>query len=162
LEDLAFRQPRMNIMNKSLCGLALVVMLSGPAYAQISSDDAIDLLQEYPAAKLDTLCPKIPFMTWFKSVVGGSAKLQWEVNDCGEQTGVPAVDQQRDLPVCLEVSADLPDNRKVGVAVWVGTEKKGLTDTPAVYDIYLQLAGQFYHIRRLSDLPKTLQQIQKK
>jgi hypothetical protein len=151
----------MNIMNKSLCGLALFLLLSGLASAQISSDDAIDLLEEFPAAKLDSLLPKTPFLTWFKSVVGGSAKLQWEVNDCGEQTGVPMVDQQRDLPVCLEVSADLPDNRKVGVAVWVGTEKKGLTDTPAVYDIYLQLAGRFYHVKRLSDLPKSLRQYQR-
>jgi len=150
-----------NIVNKSLCGLALFLLLSGPAIAQISADDAIDLLEEFPAAKLDTLLPKTPFLTWFKSVVGASAKLQWEVNDCGERTGVPMVDQQRDLPVCLEVSADLPDHRRVGVAVWVGTERRGLTDTPAVYDIYLQLAGQFYHVKRLSDLPKSLRQSQR-
>jgi hypothetical protein len=152
----------MNMTKKTFYAVVLTIVLSSFSYAQISSDDAIDLLQDYPAAKLDSLLPKTPFLTWFKSVVGGSTPLQWEVNDCGERTGVPMVDQQRDLPVCLEVTAALSDNRRIGVAVWVGTESKGLTDTPAVYEIYMQIAGQFYHIKRLSDLPKTLQQSQKK
>lgn len=149
-------------MKKLISCIALTIALSGATYAQITSDDAIDLLQDYPVAKLDSLLPRAPFLTWFKSVVGGSTPLQWEVNDCGERSGIPMVDEQRDLPVCLEVSAVLPDTRKIGVAVWVGTERTGLTDTPAVYEIYLQVAGQFYHMKRLSDLPKALQQTQKR
>ncbi|MCX6134003.1 MAG: hypothetical protein NTU47_09350 [Ignavibacteriales bacterium] len=143
-------------MKTTITILGLVVLLGGPAYAQITQEDAIDLLEQYPAAKLDSLLPKTAFLSWFRSVVGSEAKITWEINDCGEQTGVAAVDQQRDLPVCFEISALLPDRRIVGVAIAVGTERKGLTGSPAVYNIYLDTGKGTLHIKRLRDLPQAL------
>jgi hypothetical protein len=144
-------------MKRALTSLALILLLSYPAYSQITQEDAIDLLEQYPAASLDSLLPKTAFLNWFRNVVGSTAKITWEINDCGEQTGVPAVDQQRDIPVCFEISATLPDRRVIGVAIAVGTERKGLSGAPTVYNIYLDTDKGTQHIKRLRDLPQALQ-----
>jgi hypothetical protein len=143
-------------MKKTLIAFTLIVLLRGSAYSQITQEDAIDLLEQYPAAKLDSLLPRTHFLSWFKTIVGADAKITWEVNDCGEQTGVPAVDQERDIPVCFEISAVLPDRRIIGVAIAVGTEKKGLTGAPTVYNIYMDTGKGTQHIKRLRDLPQIL------
>jgi hypothetical protein len=133
-----------------------ILLLGAPAYSQITQGDAIDLLEQYPAARLDSLLPKTAFLSWFRDVVGSDAKITWEINDCGEQTGVPAVDLERDIPVCFEISAVLPDRRTIGVAIAVGTEKKGLSGAPAVYNIYIDTDKGTQHLRRLKDLPQAL------
>jgi hypothetical protein len=142
--------------------LTFVLFLSAPVSAQVTLEDAIDLLGQYRVSRLDSLLPRTPFLTWFKSVVGTSAKIEWEINDCGEQTGAPAIDQQRDIPTCLEVTAVLPDQRKVGVAVVVGTERKGLSGLPVVTSVYLESGGEIFHLKRLSDLPRAIALSQKK
>ena len=144
------------MVNRALRITMIAFVFHSLANSQVTLEDAIDLLGQVPAASLDSLLPKTAFLDWFKSTVGPDAKIQWEINDCGEQTGVPAVDQQRDIPVCLEVSAILPDRRTVGVAINVGTERKGLIGDPVVYNIYLQGNGPIQNIRRLRDLPRAL------
>jgi hypothetical protein len=137
-----------------LCSALMLGAL--PTVAQITQEDAIDLLEQYPAAKLDSLLPKTAFLSWFKSAVGADAKITWEINDCGEQAGAPAIDQGRDFPVCFEISALLPDRRVVGVAIAVGTEKKGLTGTPSVYNVYIDTGRGTLHLKRLRDIPQAL------
>jgi hypothetical protein len=147
----------MNVMIKRMLRITVIVFLfQSLANSQVTLEDAIDLLGQVPASSLDSLLPKTAFLHWFKNTVGPDAKLQWEINDCGEQTGVPSVDQQRDIPVCLEVTALLPDRRTVGVAINVGTEKKGLIGDPSVFNIYIQGSGPIQHVRRLRDLPRAL------
>jgi hypothetical protein len=150
---------------KTLFLFILSLALSWSARSQISQEEALSLIDDTPVSQLDSLLPKFPktaFPVWFKNLVGPSAKIDWELNDCGEMTGVPQVDQERDIPTCLEVSALLPDQRKVGVAILVGTERKGLTDSPAVYNVYLEAGGEFYPLKRLTDLPRALDLTQKK
>lgn len=143
-------------MNKALVTLAISLLLTIPVTAQITQEDAIDLLEQYPAARLDSLLPKTAFLGWFRNIVGSDAKITWEINDCGELTGVASVDQGRDLPVCFEISALLPDRRIVGVAIAVGTEKKGLSGAPSVSNIYIDTGKGTMHIKRLRDLPLAL------
>jgi hypothetical protein len=133
-----------------------VFVLAVPAAAQITQEDAVDLLEQYPAARLDSLLPKTAFLSWFKESVGPGARITWEINDCGEQAGAPAIDQGRDFPVCFEISALLPDRRVVGVAIAVGTEKKGLSGTPAVYNVYIETGRGTLHLKRLRDIPQSL------
>jgi len=141
--------------------VVLTLLISTAAMSQITQEDAIDLLEQYPASRLDSLLPKTAFLTWFKEIVGASAKITWEINDCGEQSGVASVDQQRDIPVCFEISAVLPDRRTLGIAIAVGTERKGLTGSPAVANIYLETDKGTLHIKRLRDLTRILTPPQK-
>ena len=143
-------------MNRVLIVLSVLIVLAFEAAAQITQEDAIDLLEQYPAARLDSLLPKTAFLTWFKNVVGTEAKLTWEINDCGEQTGDPVMDQGRDFPVCFEISALLPNRTIVGVAIAVGTEKKGLIGAPAVYNIYINAGKGNLYLKRLREIPQAL------
>lgn len=143
-------------MRNLLSAFAITLLFCSAANGQITQEDAIDLLEQYPAARLDSLLPKTAFLTWFKEVVGATAKITWEINDCGEQSGVPSVDQQRDMPVCFEISAILPDRRIVGVAIAVGTERKGLSGSPTCYNIYVDTGRGTLHIKRLRDLPRAV------
>jgi hypothetical protein len=45
----------------------------------------------------------------------------------------------------------------LGIAVAVGTERKGLTGSPGVVNIYLETGKGTMHINRLRDIPKILQ-----
>ena len=136
--------------------LAVVLLPLGFAHTQITQEDAIDLLEQYPAAKLDSLLPKTAFLGWFRAVVGTEAKITWEINDCGGQTGVASVDQGRDIPVCFEISATLSDRRVVGVAIAVGTEKRGLSGDPTVSNIFIDTDKGTLHLKHLRDIPKAL------
>ncbi len=149
-------------MKRASTIVALILLLGGPTYSQITQEDAIDLLEQYPAARLDSLLPKTAFLSWFRGIVESTATITWEINDCGEQTGVPAIDQERDIPVCFEISALLSDRRIVGVAIAVGTEKKGLSGAPAVYNIYIDTGKGTQYIKRLRDLPQALRLTQKR
>jgi hypothetical protein len=143
-------------MKSAIIAFMFILLLSAPAFPQITQEDAIDLLEQYPAARLDSLLPKTAFLSWFRDIVGSDAKITWEINDCGEQTGVPSVDQGRDIPVCFEISAVLTDRRIIGVAIAVGTEKKGLSGAPAVYNIYIDTGKGTQHLGRLKDIPPAL------
>jgi hypothetical protein len=141
---------------KSICFLALILFVSEYAIAQITADQAIGLIDQLPASRLDAALPRTPFLNWLKELVGPAAKIQWEMNDCGELTGVAAVDEERDISVCMEATIDLTEGRRVGIAIRVGSEKKGLTDSPAIANIYLEAAGDVVYFKKLSELQQAL------
>ena len=105
--------------------------------------------------RLDPRLPRQRFDRWFKEIVGPSAKIEWEVNDCGEQTGSPA-DKGRDFPFCAQAEATLPDGRKAVVRISVGTFKRGLSGEPKLFDAFIEREGQFYTIKQLGDLSERL------
>ncbi|HEY7182121.1 MAG TPA: energy transducer TonB [Blastocatellia bacterium] len=107
------------------------------------------------ASDLDEALPDRPFASWFNEVVGQKAGVVWQLTECGEQPGAPDK-TGRDLRACAEINANLPDGRKVFVAISVGTFKKGLTGKPTFFRAVIEQNERFYQVRRLSDLPKTL------
>ncbi|MBO0862188.1 MAG: energy transducer TonB [Chloracidobacterium sp.] len=116
---------------------------------------AISSAQEMSASDLDKALPDRPFASWFNDVVGQKAGVVWQLTECGEQ--ISAQDKTgRDLPACAEINANMPDGRKVFVAISVGTFKKGLTGKPSFFRAVIEQNELFYQVRRLSELPKTL------
>lgn len=69
--------------------------------------------------------PNQAFAPWLRGVVGTLPEIQWEVNDCGEQTGNPALDKGRNFPICAEAQVNLGGKRKLFVSLSVGTFKNG-------------------------------------
>ena len=124
--------------------------------AQISADQAIGFIDQLPASKLDPALPRTPFLSWLKELVAPAAKMHWEMNDCSELTGVAAVDEERDISVCLEATIQLSESQKVGIAVRIGTERRGLSDTPTVANIYLEAGEEVIYFKHLSELQKAL------
>ena len=135
---------------------ASILLLVGSARAQISADQAIGFIDQLPASKLDPALPRTPFLEWLKELVGPTARIHWEMNDCSELTGVAAVDQERDIAVCIEATIHLSESQKVGIAVRIGTEQKGLSDAPAVANIYLEAGEEVVYFKHLSELQKAL------
>jgi hypothetical protein len=150
------------VSRRFLSLIVLLLSLSGSAFSQITSDKAIGLIDELPVSRLDSSLPKTPFLLWLKELLGGAPDIQWELNDCGTITGVPAIDDERDLPYCMEASVVLTGQRVLGIAVFVGTEKKGLTDKPRVANIYIETDGDVTYFKRLSELEQVLKVTGKK
>ncbi len=120
--------------------------------AQVSEDSAIDYVRKLSPSVLDSTLPKGQFSTWLKDILGNDDSVAWEMNDCGEQTGVPAVDSARNIPVCVQVIVHMADGRSCGIMISIGTVHRGLIGSPGVFDIYLEDHGKFRTIHRLSEL----------
>lgn len=116
---------------------------------------AITYLQQLPASKLDDHLPGRAFGSWFDQTAGARAGIQWQVTDCGEQTGTEA-DRERDFPLCVEAIAVLPDERKAVIDVQVGTFNRGILGEPRLYFAVVEYKGEFYSAERLSELPAML------
>ena len=104
---------------------------------------------------LDPTLPNVQFSTWFRNLVGSKAKIVWEVNDCGEQTGSPG-DDQEDIPMCAEATAELSGEKKVVVSIAVGTLRKGVFGKPVLFWAIVERGGVMRDARKLSDLAKLL------
>jgi hypothetical protein len=146
----------MSLHRKLVFSFALCLLISGSVMAQITADQAIGFIDQLPASKLDPTLPKTPFLIWLNELVGPAAKIHWEMNDCSELTGVPAVDDERDISVCIEATIQLSESQKVGIAVRIGTEKKGLSDAPTVANIFWESGDEVVYFKRLSELQKAL------
>ncbi len=146
----------MSVHRKFVSFIALNLFIYGCTTAQISADQAIGFIDQLPASKLDPALPRTPFLNWLQELVGPAAKIHWEMNDCGELTGVAAADDERDISVCIEATILLSESQKVGIAVRIGTEKKGLSDAPTVANIYWEAGEEVVYFKRLSELQKAL------
>ena len=116
---------------------------------------ALSLVQAMPASKLDAELPNRSFANWFEQVIGAKAGVVWQLTECGKQFIAPN-ETESDLPACAEMTAVLPDRRRVFITISVGTFKKGLNGKPAFFGAVIEQNEQLYTVRRLSDLPEML------
>ncbi len=86
--------------------------------------------------------------------MGPDQSYTWELNDCGEATGNPEVDRQRDMPMCIEARAKGPVEleTETSVIVQVGTEHLGLLTKPVLRGIVQQEGDDITDIKNLHDL----------
>ena len=143
-----------------MIGIARIVglwlLLPGLLFAQIENSKAIEQVQKFSAAELEKGLPKMPFADWFAKLAGEENKVEWEVNDCGEQTGDPKQDRKRDIPACVSAWAELPDNREVLVNVIVGTFGKGVLGQPRLRTVAVRTGEKWNPVKRLTDLAEEI------
>jgi hypothetical protein len=143
----------MAILLNILCVAALLLQADPSAQAR-----AVDAVKQVRVRVLEPALPAEPFEAWLRSVIGG--QWTWEVNDCGEQTGDPAVDRQRDLPFCVEARATTRSVRGVdslvGVQIGVGTERTGIHGNPRVRWIYIEEGSSLGEVPSLAALPEAV------
>jgi hypothetical protein len=111
--------------------------------------------KQVSAKALDPELPEQPFADWFQSVVGKDTKVEWESNDCGEQTGDPKT-TPADPPICGQASAKLSGARTVTVMIAVGSYRKGVTGDPAVFFVGIDVENTFEPVDKLHQLPAAL------
>jgi hypothetical protein len=119
----------------------------------------IALVKSTPVSKLDTALPAVRFDQWLRTEAGADARYQWEVNDCGEQTGAPG-QNANEIPTCVEADAWLKDGREIVIMIAVPTSENagasGQKQPLVVYFALLVTAREKIDIKQLSDLPAAL------
>ena len=129
-------------------------LLGSAIMAQSHETQVVNYARRIKASTLDSSLPRTSIEEWFRSVVGPKAKISWETNDCGEQTGAP--EPAKTDPMCAQVEAKLEDGREVGIFIGVGTFRRGIFGKPKVFYVYLNDGGPVRHISALAELPTLL------
>jgi hypothetical protein len=124
--------------------------------AQSQEQTIISYAQNIQASDVDSTLPKQPIEVWLLSLVGSEATISWEVNDCGEQTGLKRYSSSIDPPTCAQITSELTDGRMVGIQIIVGTYKKGITGKPEVFLIYVENQGEYKSTSKLGELQSLL------
>jgi hypothetical protein len=75
--------------------------------------EALKATKQTVVRSIDATLPAITLERWLQQQLGPRVEIVWEVNDCGEATG-PSADQARDLPFCVEASAQVSGGRNPG------------------------------------------------
>ena len=124
-----------------------------PLRAELDDLEAEEHVKKLPVSLLDSKLPKEPLGTWLVRAAGPKSKIFWEVNDCGEPSGDPAADDDRDFPACVQASIFVPDGREFGVLIMIGTWNTGITGRPSVRQVYWAEGQQTHNLPRLSAIP---------
>ena len=146
-------------MQKIILGFSLLLLVSA-LYAQSSPEEkkekeTIQHAKGLLVSTLDRSLPKVS-LEYFLKYESAGAPIHWEVNDCGEQTGDPAVDKDRDLPTCVEADFDV-DHRAITIFIAVGTLNEGISGAPALFSATVaEPDGKVKSLRQLGELPKEL------
>jgi hypothetical protein len=146
--------------------LTVIVMFTFlPSKAQNDKRDAaaIAYAKRFSAFRLDSKLPPRRFGEWFRQIVGRTTKINWEVNDCGEQSGNPAADKGRDFPMCVEAIAEKSNGIKINVSLVVGTFKRGIIPgKPQIWYAGIGKNDKWYEVTYLRDLSSKLKEIESK
>jgi TonB family protein len=115
---------------------------------------AISRVQQLNVSHLDSSLRERALSSWLQQVVGPRAGMSWQLTDCGEQAASSG--SVAEVQACVEMSALLPDERKVVVLTWVGDFKRGLFGTPKIQFAIVEEKGEIFEAPRLGDLPRML------
>lgn len=121
-----------------------------------AGDEYVKKAKMLSARQFDSALPDQPLEIWLRSNIPKQYKMVWGeyLTDCGEGTGT-AADRDRDLPLCAEV--ELKEGSKVRgyLALFVGTQKRGLLkEEYGLYFGHLEHNGARHEFKKLSDLLK--------
>ncbi len=111
---------------------------------------AVEAAQRSSVHTIDTTLVDERFDAWFRKAVGPDAKISYELNDCGESTGSPS-DTARNMPSCVEASADWGNGRTAAVSLLVGSEKSGIALPAGVFYAFADWGGETKSFHTLAD-----------
>jgi hypothetical protein len=120
----------------------------------LAGDDLAIKARLLSAKHFDATLPEQPVQEWLRRHLPPEYEILWGeyITDCGESTG-GASDKKRDMPLCAEVEIKKGARLAGYLALFVGTQKRGLLNNGAgVYFGYLEHQGTKYNFRKLSDI----------
>jgi hypothetical protein len=139
--------------------LLFVLVVLGAALQPPPQAAAISAAKNAVVQDMEKTLPRATFEAWVQGLVGAQAALKWSTNDCGEQTGNPAVDRGRDVPICAEVQVVVAGGRRLSLSLMVGSTSRGLTVGPPMFrqgNISGPNNSAMISIEKLSDVPKVI------
>jgi hypothetical protein len=136
---------------------AIVALGTLPGQTTTSVAALVEAVRSTVAREIDQALPLISFDEWVTGVLGSQVRVEWEVNDCGEQTGNPALDRGRDFPTCVQLRAELTGGRSVLVMLSAGSQRQQPAGAPGFHSgVVIQPGGRQLEIRRPGDLPSMI------
>ena len=139
--------------------LPFVLVVLGAAAQAPPQAAAINAAKNAVVQDMEKTLPRATFEAWVQGLVGAQAGLKWSTNDCGEQTGNPALDRGRDFPICAEVQVAVAGGRQLSLSLTVGSTSRGLIVGPPTFhqgNISGPKGSEMIWIKRLSDVPKLI------
>jgi hypothetical protein len=128
--------------------------LSSPALAD---DDYVIFAKSLPAGNFDKTLPSIPTEQWLTSSLPAGIVAVWgnRVTDCGEQTGLPEIDNKRDMSLCAEIELKKRDKSVGYLLLFIGTENKGrLKESAGLYYGYIKQGDKTIVLKKLREITK--------
>jgi len=142
---------------KILSPAIILFMVLFASSAALADDDYVSFAKSLPAKKYDKSLPSIPTGKWLTSILPPGIVAVWgnNVTDCGEQTGNPAIDRERDMPLCAEIELKKRDKPVGYLLLFVGTEKKGkLKEAAGLYYGYIKQGDKTINLKKLQEITK--------
>ncbi|MBO0724077.1 MAG: energy transducer TonB [Blastocatellia bacterium] len=134
----------------AITNVLCVLMVGAPQIGSFEKQ-ALSLVQAMPASDLDAKLPGRSFASWLEQVLSAKAGMVWQLTECGKRNETGGA-----LPACAELTALLPDRRRVFITISVGTFKEGLVGKPAFFSAAIEQKSELYMVRQLYDLPEML------
>jgi TonB family protein len=137
--------------------IAIGLLFGSSPQSPAFENQAISRVQQLNVSQLDARLRARSLSSWLQQVVGPRAGVSWQLTDCEEQAAPPG--SGGGVQACVEMSALLPDDRKVVVLTWVGDFKRGLFGTPRIRFAIVEDKGEIFEASRLGDLPRILRML---
>jgi hypothetical protein len=120
-----------------------------------ADDEKVSFAKSLTAKEYDNTLPSIPIEKWLRSTLKKNIAVEWgtDITDCGEQTGNPEIDKERDIPLCADI--ELKENSKIigYLLFFIGTENKGvIKEKTCLYYGYINSNDRRITFKRLSEL----------
>ena len=116
---------------------------------------AIERVQKVVVRTVDGALPERTLQSWLKEVFGPTASIRWDLGDCGDQMGTPAVieKQSRAVPTCVDASVPLDARRVLHLLFFVDLPKGGARPLPPVsrYGVVMEGENSTLMIKSLSE-----------
>jgi len=120
-------------MCKKLAFIFLTAILCCSVSIGALADDALVMKAKSLSAKhFDETLPAQPIEEWLSRHLPAEYEVVWGeyITDCGESTGGTS-DKERDMPLCAEVEIRQGTKLVGYLALFVGTQKRGLLNDSA-------------------------------
>jgi len=144
----------MTICKNSVFIFFTAILLCEVSTGALADDALVIKVKSLNAKHFDETLPAQPIEEWLRMHLPAEYEVLWgqHITDCGESTG-SSTDKKRDIPLCAEVEIR-KETKLVGyLALFVGTQKRGLLkDSAGLYFGYLEDQGAKYNFRKLSDI----------
>jgi hypothetical protein len=134
----------------------ILISLVGAGATMAAEQDFLAAAKTTLASQVEAGLPNETIDVWLAGVIGRQVPVAWGINDCGEQTGDPSVDKDRDFPVCGELEAMLGPDRSVYLFFSVGTQSLGVLEGRSLWFVGLLESDGTLSFESLSALAEHL------
>ena len=140
-----------------ILSLIIVFLILFASSLTLADDDYVIFAKALQAEDFDESLPSIPVEQWLTLSLPPGIVAVWggNITDCGEETGNPVIDRERDMPLCAEIELKKRDKSVGYLLLFVGTRKKGkLKEAAGLYFGYIRQGDKTINLKSLQEITK--------